>query len=239
MAEVLRAGGHGVEARRLIRRTGHAALATSLGGRPFASLVAVSAAFDATPLMLLSDLAQHTRNLAAQPLVSLLFAPPGENPDPLAAPRLSLLARAERSDDPPLLERFVARHPASAGYAGFGDFHLYRAAIERGHLVAGFGRIEWVAEDELRFAADAAALAAAEREIIARLNAEDAAALALCAERLLRRPGDDWVATGIDPEGIDLRRNGETERLDFVQPATNPAAAFAAFADLAAQAAGS
>ena len=72
-------------------------------------------------------------------------------------PRLSLLGEAVRCDDRSLLARFTARHPSAAAYAGFGDFHLYRVAIGRGHLVAGFGRISWVEPAALRFAGDGAA----------------------------------------------------------------------------------
>ncbi len=66
----------------------------------------------------------------------------------------------------------------------FADFHLYRVAIERGHLVAGFGRIAWIEAVDLRFPADASALAEAEAEIIAHMNADHAEAIALYAERL-------------------------------------------------------
>jgi len=228
----------GAAARRLIRGRDHAALATSLAGRPFVSLVACACEFDASPLLLLSDLAQHTKNLVADPLVSLLFEDTGDHPDPLAGPRLTLLGRAQRCDDPEAARlgaaRFAARHPASAGYAGFADFHLYRVTIERGHLVAGFGRIASIEADELRFTAQAPALAAAEAEILAHMNADHADAIALYAERLLGRPayrstGEGWRMTGIDPEGLDLRRERETARLDFTVgpqgPVLTPAAA--------------
>lgn len=243
----------GKEARRLIRTRGHAALATSLDGRPYASLVAVACDLDASPLLLLSDLAQHTRNLLAEPRVSLLFEDAAGCADPLAGPRLTLLGRAERGDAAPghhrLAARFAARHPASAQYAGFGDFHLYRIAIERGHLVAGFGRIAWVEADALRFGLDGSALAAAEADIVAHMNRDHADALRLYAERLLGRAGGAWRMTGIDPEGIDLRLApppsppphagagragaGETARLDFAAPVLTPAAARRALVALA------
>jgi heme iron utilization protein len=228
-------------ARRLIRRQGHAALATSLAGRPYVSLVATACGFDASPLLLLSDLAQHTSNLAAEPRVSLLFEDASHLSDPLAGPRLTLLGRAERCDDPAAAARFAARHPASADYAGFADFHLYRVAIERGHLVAGFGRIAWIEADDLRLPPESAAtLEAAEAEIVAHMNADHADAIALYAERLLGRAGTGWRISGIDPEGIDLRRpmelGGETARLDFTQPVLTPAAARQALVALAASA---
>jgi putative heme iron utilization protein len=202
-------------ARRLIRSLDRAALATTMEGRPYVSLVVTACAGDASPLLLLSDLAQHTANLRADPRVALLFDGSGGFADPLAGPRLSLLGRAEPCADDQLFARFLARHPSAAGYAGFGDFRLYRVAVERGHLVAGFGRIAWIAGDELRLAADDAALAAAEPDILAHMNADHAAALDLCAARLAGRGGTGWRMTGIDPEGVDLRREGEVARLDF------------------------
>ena len=134
-----------VEARRLIRARDHAALATSLDGWPYVSLVATACDIDASPLLLLSDLAQHTRNLAAEP--ACLAAVRGDRRPCRPARR----AAADACSGAPSAStiracaaRFAARHPASAVYAGFADFHLYRVAIERGHLVAGFGRIAWI-----------------------------------------------------------------------------------------------
>lgn len=218
----------GAAVRRLMRACEHAALATSFEGRPYVSLVATACEGDGTPLLLLSDLAQHTVNLQRDPRVSLLFAA-ARGGDPLAGPRLTVLGRAERCDDGQAAARFAARHPESAAYAGFADFHLYRVAIERGHLVAGFGRIAWVEAPELRFAEPAPALAAVEAEIVAHMNADHADAIALYAQRLLGRPGDGWRMTGIDPEGLDLWRpldgGGEMARLDFAVPVLTPAAA--------------
>ena len=83
---------NGVASRRLMRRQAHAALATSRDGHPYVSLVALTFDYDASPLLLLSDLAQHSRNIAADPRVSLLFdggASQHPRADPLAEPRLT------------------------------------------------------------------------------------------------------------------------------------------------------
>ncbi len=231
--------------RSLMRRQAHAALATTLDGRPYVSLVAVVCDLDASPLLLLSDLAQHSRNMAADPRISLLFDGDGRDhppADPLAAPRLSLLGEAVVSvDDERLLARFTAHHPSAAAYAGFADFRLYRVTIGRGHLVAGFGRISWAEPDELRFAGAAAALAEAEAGIIAHMNTDHADAVALYAGRLLGRDGAGWQMTGIDPEGIDLRNEADAARLDFAAfltegPVLNAPAARRALVALAAAA---
>lgn len=226
----------GVAARRLIRCEGHAALATLLAGRPYASLVAVACDLDASPLMLLSDLAQHSRNLVDDPRISLLFEATEGLADPLAGARLTLLGRTERcagAERERLAARFAARHPASADYAGFADFRLYRVIIERGHLVAGFGRIAWIEAEDVRFGADAAALAQAEADILAHMNRDHADAIALYAGHFLGRSGPGWRMTGIDPEGCDLRRDTETARLDFAAPVLDPAAARRALVALA------
>jgi heme iron utilization protein len=223
-------------ARRLMRSCERAALATSYGGAPYVSLVLVAAALDASPLLLLSDLAQHSRNIALDPRVSLLLAGTQGHADRLDGPRLTLLGHAETEPDPRILARFTARHPSSAVYAGFADFRIYRLVVERGQLVAGFGRIEWIDGGDLRLAADSAALAAAEPTLVAELNRAEAAAVELCARNLLGRAETGWRVSAIDPEGIDLRCPGSTARLPFSTPAPSAEAVRAAFDELAQKA---
>jgi heme iron utilization protein len=217
-------------ARRLLRSRDRGALATILHGAPYASLVLVAADLDASPLLLLSDLAQHSRNISFEPRVSLLLDATEGNPDPLAGPRLTVLGRANAVDDRRLLARFTARHPTAALYVGFADFRLYRVAVDRAHLVAGFGRIEWIEASELLFAPDTRALATVEPAILAQINEVHADAIAVYMQQALGRAGSGWRMTGIDPEGIDLRCAGETARLDFPSPVLTREAAHAALA---------
>jgi heme iron utilization protein len=227
-------------ARLLARRCTRAALATNFGGAPYASLVLLAVDLDASPLLLLSELARHNRNIAFDPRVSLLLDGTEGHPDPLTGPRLTLLGRASATDDPRCLARFISHHPTSAGYAGFGDFHLYRVEVERGHLIDGFSRIDWISCDDFRFAPDAGVLAAAEPAILKHMNDDHGDAIAQYVHRLLGRSGAGWRMTGIDPEGIDLRCEGETARLDFAAPVAvpvlTPEAARAALVQLAAEA---
>src|SRR4051812_32867486 len=163
--------------RRLLRRQQRGTLATSMRGAPYGSLVLIAADLDASPLLLLSDLAQHSRNIASDPRVSLLVDGTAGFRDPLTGPRLTVIGQARAVEDGRRLSRFTARHPTSAVYSGFADFRLYRVAVERGHLVAGFGRIRWIEGRDLLFAADAAALAAAEPEILRHMNEHHAEAV--------------------------------------------------------------
>jgi len=215
----------GDTARRVMRAVDRAALATAqhdADGWPYASLVLVALDHDATPILLISNLAEHTKNIAADGRVSLLFDATVGLDEPLTGARVTVMGRAARSDEPRHRARFLARHPSAAGYAGFGDFGFFRVAVERAHLVAGFGRIHWIAAGDLLLdTRDAAPLAEAEEEIVRHMNEDHSDAVALYAERLLERGGAGWHMTGVDPEGFDLRRAGEVARLDFARPATD------------------
>lgn len=132
------------QARALIRSADRAVLATALVGWPYASLVLPATDAEGAPLLLLSDLAEHAKNLTAEPRCSLLFDGTQGLADPLTGLRVTAMGEARPLADEALLARYVARHPSAAQYAGFGDFRLYRMTLARAHVVAGFGRIRWI-----------------------------------------------------------------------------------------------
>ncbi len=226
-----------VTARRLIRTLDRATLATSQDGWPYASLVLTAASHDGTPLLLLSDLAEHSKNIKREARMSLLFDGTAGRDDPLTGPRVTVLGEATPVQDQLLQARFTARHPSAAAYAGFADFRLYRVAVTRAHLVAGFGRIDWIPAEPLLFAA-APALAAMEGEILRHMNEDHADAIALYAKRLLGLDGTGWRLTGLDPEGTDLRLGGAVARLDFAAPVGDAEGARAELVRLARKAKG-
>jgi|SRR5579871_1106773 len=200
--------------RRLARTADRGALATTLAdGRPYASLVLLAWDLDGAPLLLLSDLAEHSRNLARDPRLALLIDGTTGLADPLAGPRASLIGKAGPIGDERLLARFLARHPSAETYARFADFKLYRVALERAHFVAGFGRIRWIEAKHLILAGDLSALANAEASILAAMNRDHLGEI----ERILDR-GPGWRMTGLDPEGVDFRCKGETARIEFAGP---------------------
>lgn len=214
--------------RGLIRAQDRATLATKMrpgeesiegAGAPYASLVLLACGLDAAPLLLLSTLADHTKNLLADPVCSLMVDGTQGLADPLTGARATLQGRLEKTDDTGLMERYIRRHPSAAMYAGFGDFSLYRMQVQRAHLVAGFGRIHWVdAKDVLYDASGAAALAEQEAGVVGHMNEDHGDAIGLYANVLLKRQGVGWRMTGSDPEGADLRREGEIARLAFDKP---------------------
>lgn len=131
-----------ISARTLLREGLSGALATLMPGTgdPYCSLVNIATAADGAPLLLLSTLAIHTKNLLADPRASLMIDERKEG-DPLEGARIMLMGTMTATDDPAARRRYLARHPEAEQFAGFKDFSFYRMEIARIHLVAGFGRI--------------------------------------------------------------------------------------------------
>lgn len=123
-----------------------AALGTLHEGAPFVSMVPLVPSPDGSGFLIhISRLASHTRDLAADPRVGLLFMAPlaDDLEDPLALPRLSLQAEAEalpEADREAAAAVYVARFPSAELTLGLGDFAFYRIRPRSGRLILGFGR---------------------------------------------------------------------------------------------------
>ncbi len=128
-------------AKELLRTTRAGALATNdpQSGFPLATLVNVATDIDGSPLLLLSGLSLHTRNLVADGRASLLLAPAGKG-DPLAHPRLTVVGRASVTKDERATRRFLSKHPKSRLYVELPDFNFWHLAISGVHLNGGFAR---------------------------------------------------------------------------------------------------
>lgn len=228
----------GVLARRLVRRAATASLSTldiETGGTPYGSLVLTACTHEACPLVLLSDLARHTRNFKADPRVSMLFAKPGT--DAISLSRATLIGRMEPCESDTLRDRFLRRHGGSRDHMAFADFHLYRLVPESVHFIGGFGRIETLDASEVVLEAGLYdALAEAESDIVEHMNEDHREAIRAYAHGHADRPGVDWRMTNIDPEGIDLARNDADARVDFNTLVTDAESARAELVRLAKEA---
>jgi putative heme iron utilization protein len=117
------------QSKQLLRviRSGALATPTKLGSL-FATLAAVATLHDGSPVLLLSRLAVHTRNLERSPRCSLLLSQGGKG-DPLAPPRLTLEAVAARTGEKIARDRFLRRNPKSELYADFPDFSFWQLEV--------------------------------------------------------------------------------------------------------------
>lgn len=174
-------------------------------GFPFASIMPFGLDAGGRPTFLISSMAMHTQNLAADARASLLVAQPGWTEDPLAGARATLIGnvhRLENGDD--VRADYLERHPNARHWVDFDDFAFYRMEIVDLYYVAGFGAMGWV---------DADAYAAAERDplvdvesgIVSHMNADHADALVTYCQHYADVAADSATMTSVDRMGFRVR----------------------------------
>jgi putative heme iron utilization protein len=196
------------QARTIAAATNAATLATlTADGDPWASLVAYGL-LDGSPVLCVSNLAEHGRNLAGDPRASLSIVADSSDSDPLAGSRITLAGNVTR---PPPGERDTARHaylnavPAARFYLDFSDFTLWVLQVQRVRWVGGYGRMDSTTGEHYS-AAPPDPVAPDAARAIAHLNADHADALAAMARAFGGYPDTDTaVCTAIDRYGLDLR----------------------------------
>jgi putative heme iron utilization protein len=122
-------------------------------GFPYGSVTPYALAADGAPVVLLSRLAAHTKNLVADPRASLFVGDRTAAEDPQAGARISLLGRVAPVPETGLADartRYLAAWPRAADYLALGDFSFWRMEIEEARLIAGFGEIRWLDGADLR-----------------------------------------------------------------------------------------
>lgn len=215
--------------RQLLRRSRQGALATLTAGSgdPYCSLVNIASHPDASPILLISRLALHTRNILADPRVSLMLDERAAG-DPLEGSRIMLAGRAEEATAETagiMRRRYLSAHPSAEAFVDFKDFSFFRIVPSGVHLVAGFGRIIDLAPAQfLTEIDDASELLEAEQGAVAHMNEDHREAVNLYATKLLGAESADWACTGCDPDGMDIQAGATVLRLDFPERVTSGAA---------------
>lgn len=213
-------------ARELIAGRFHGVLAThSLEhpGYPFGSLLPYSLDEEGWPIVLVSHLAQHTRNFNGNPRCSLTLMEDGEG-DKQRLMRLTMLADADPipTINPVLAERYFRYFPESRDRFERLNFRFFRLAPRHFHCVGGFGSARWIGterlRDRFRFSLDE------ESQLLDLVNGEFKHHLhrvyrtAFLQEQTTENP---VLAVGIDRRGIDLRHDVHLCRRRFPEPVEN------------------
>jgi putative heme iron utilization protein len=227
----------GSEARRYLRHHVHGVLSTiskKLGGYPFGSVVTCVPDHATRPVLFISRLAEHTKNIDADPRVSLLVR--DDASDAQAAARLTLTGNAVpvSGDVAALQSRFLAYVPAAAQLVALGDFSFYRIEPVTVRYIGGFGAIHWISARE--YAPPANSIHENEADIVAHMNAEHTAALRDYCRHFKSRQPAAVALIAVDCDGFDVRADDELLRFDFDAPVVDATTARAAFKELAAQA---
>ena len=115
-----------------------ATLATAQDGLPHAALVTPALDTDGQPLLLLSELALHTKQLRANPACALLFTGQAVDENPQTTPRLCLTGQARPLEDKNKRNLFLEVHPYAGQYIDFADFKFWKLFILGSNYVGGF-----------------------------------------------------------------------------------------------------
>ena len=207
------------DARKLLRSRDFGVLAThsrDLPGYPFGSIAPYVLDDDGQPLLLIASIAQHTKNIGADPRVSLTIWEEGLS-DPQAGARLTWIGDAARTadGDASAKARYLRYLPSSAGHFDAHDFSLYRILLKRGRFIGGFGSIHWIEPAAMRLANPLLPL---EAGIVAHMNGDHAGALRDCCKAFRKLEASQAVMVGLDPEGFDVLADGRRVRFDFDPP---------------------
>lgn len=222
----------GEEARTLVARASRSMLSTVAvdpAGHPFGSVAPYGLLPDGRPVLCISRLAEHTRNLLADPRCSLLAVEEGPG-DPLSHGRVTLVADAvpiPRDDAAAGTARaaYLERNPGAAGYVDYGDFGLWRLDVRAVRWVGGFGRMSWCSPEDYT-AAEPDPTWPLARGAVEHLNDDHAEALLAMARAFCGHPDATAAqAVRIDRYGIDLDiatpRGPTAGRAPFAEPLTD------------------
>jgi hypothetical protein len=211
------------EARRFLRTTRSGVLST-LSARfsdyPFGSIAPFILDHEGQPLILISTIAEHTKNIQANAHVSLIAFDPAA-PDMQAGARLTLLGDATLADkqEGALKSRYLAYFPQAAQYFDMHDFLFYRIAINQARYIGGFGKIHWIAGDA--FQAPPNQLLEQEAGILAHMNADHADSLRAYCRHVHGINTERAAMLGMDCDGFDVQTDHSILRFTFDSPVTD------------------
>lgn len=225
-----------VTARRLLNQQSVGVLSTQsvdLEGYPFGSIVPYTLNYDGEPVMLISDLAQHTRNIKGNNKVSLTVFDRYAD-DPQAGARLTWIGDAEliNQADAEIRSRYLHYFPPAESYFETHDFSFYSIHLRRARFIGGFGQIYWVEQDDMRLENP---FRKAETGIVKHMNEDHQKALRHYCTAIKGIEVQAVTMTGIDSEGFDLLADGRKLRIDFDAPIRTVEEARATLAKLARQ----
>lgn len=210
---------HALTARRLLNHQSMGVLSThsvDVEGYPFGSIAPFVIDYDGEPVLLISDIAQHTRNIKRNNKVSLTVFDQGTD-DPQASSRLTWIGDAEsvNPSDTAIRLRYLRYFPAAESYFETHDFSFYRIRLQRARFIGGFGEIYWV-EPGAMLARNP--FHEAESRIVEHMNQDHQQALFHYCERWKGVTAVAVAMTGIDGEGFDMLADRRKLRIDFDTP---------------------
>ncbi len=203
---------------------------------PYSTFTLTAFDYDLSPILLLSNLSEHTTNIRENKNVSLMiceenklyeYFPKFDNKiakinyeDPMSRPRVTIIGDIKQSNDGNLKQRFLMRHPASALYANFSDMNFFKINIKSAHLIGGFAQVKWFSKKDL-CCKNFLNFKNSEKNIIDHMNQSHQQSVNLYANKLIinnlkkKNKRGNWKIVGIDPDGFDIRKKNLLNRYCF------------------------
>jgi putative heme iron utilization protein len=206
-------------ARRLLLQQSFGVLSTislDVPGYPFGSVTPYCVDQQCRPVIYISTIAQHTRNILADPRVSLtVFESNGGTDDVQARGRLTYIANARpmREEEADVHDRYFRYFPSSRQYEQTHDFAFFRLEPVRIRFIGGFGRIYWLEASQFLVANPFSP--SQESRIIQHMNRDHSDAIKNYTG------GDSAEMVGIDDQGFDVLKAGGKVRFFFETPVHN------------------
>jgi len=214
-------------ARALLERERHGTLCTAhvaYGGWPFGSIVPYAVTATGDPVVLLASIAEHTRNVAADPRVTLFVSDSASLAKPQSGARAALMARAEVATGPASEDArsvYLERFPEARGHFDTHGFSFFVLRVEHVRWIAGFGAMGWIERGPWTGTPDDP-LAAHARVICEHMNHDHPDSLVVLARRYGGVEAKAATMVGLDAKGLDLDVAGRRVRIDFPREVATP-----------------
>lgn len=200
------------EVRALIESERNAMLCTlskKIAGWPFGSITPYAVAATGEPIILISEIAEHTRNLRADARASLLVQDSQALNDPQSGARVTLMGYAIPVPEAYLEDssrRYLELFPGSASYFQIHDFTLFQIKVSRVRFIGGFGEIYWLDGGEITTAVDPKidAVAPHVEMICKHMNEDHRDALRLYATAFAQVEAQEAEMIHVDSAGFDM-----------------------------------
>lgn len=209
------------EARCLLRAHRYGALSTiskKLEGYPFGSITPYLTDHDGCLVLLISALAEHSKNIRHDPRVSLITHNQG-NPDIQMQGRVTLVGNAHQMDRPPVA-RYLRHFPEAADLLNL-DFSFYRIEPIAIRYIGGVGRVHWLTMEKYLIPGSRS-FAQQEAAILTHINTQQQTTLRYLLNQQHGIDASDATAISADCDGIDTRSGDRLWRMNFSAPLTDP-----------------
>lgn len=201
-------------------------------GYPFGSVVPFCLDESGQPLILISALAQHTRNIIANPKVSLTLLDQDDG-NVQQSERLTLLADTVEVDNvESCAERYYRHFPSARGYHDQLDFRFFRLKVIQLRYIGGFGRIQWLPPEQVLLVNPF--IPEREAGIVGHMNEDHMNAIRrYCDQADIDHQDKEVAMAGIDSQGMTLRVSECLHYIPFARPVTTPEEARAILVEMA------